>query len=557
VSDRLDCLVIGYNDMPFAEHTRRVLAGGQAGAERRIYLRDHLRLDGTPMPYMDALNHLVNRRDGTDHLYHVAEVPNLAAVYLSSFLLERGHTARFVSLFGPERARIGEILAEERPRVVAITTTFYLAGWPVAEIARYVRERSDAILVVGGPLVVNLADELAGEALHDVFDYMGADVYVRESQGESTLESLVRAVRDGTNLSEVPNLYRRVGGRFTFTFARPENNRLDECVINWDRFTSDELGSVVQTRTARSCAYKCSFCDYPTRAGALSVASVPAVERELRQLAASGVRHLIFIDDTFNVPGPRFKDLCRMMIGNDFGFSWYSYFRCSAARDTQTYDLLAESGCRGVFLGIESGDQRVLDNMAKVATLDKYRRGIDELGSRGVATFAAFISGFPGETEDSVTNTIRFINESTPTFFRVEPWWYNHRSPIHQQADRFAISGRGYDWTHATMDIGQACDAMDRIFAEVRGSHWMPLYNFDFWALPYLLAKGFDLDDITEFHRIGQQLMAHNDAPRWDAAAVATTDQLVGDLRALMDTVRPAPAKYHLSQAVRVGMSAG
>ena len=108
------------------------------------------------------------------------------------------------------------------------------------------------------------------------------------------------------------------------------------------------------------------------RAGALSLTSVEVVEKELAQLGRRGVQHVIFIDDTFNVPGPRFKELCKMMIRNDFGFSWYSYFRCAAARDVETYDLLRDSGCKAVFLGIESGDQNVLDNMSKVATLDRY-----------------------------------------------------------------------------------------------------------------------------------------------------------------------------------------
>ena len=83
------------------------------------------------------------------------------------------------------------------------------------------------------------------------------------------------------------------------------------------------LGRTVQTRTARSCAYRCSFCDYPIRAGKLALAAVDIVERELAMLHARGVANVVFVDDTFNVPEERFRALCAMMIRRRFGFRWF------------------------------------------------------------------------------------------------------------------------------------------------------------------------------------------------------------------------------------------
>jgi len=235
-----------------------------------------------------------------------------------------------------------------------------------------------------------------------------------------------------------------------------------------------------------------------------------------------------------------------MMIKNDFDFSWYSFFRCAAARDTETYDLLAKSGCRAVFLGIESGDQGVLDNMSKVATLDRYRRGIDELHSRGVTTFGAFISGFPGETWESVDNTISFIKEAKPTFYRVEPFWYNHRSPIHADAEKYELAGQAYEWKHKSMDISGACDAMDAIFASVTDSLWMPLYNFDFWSVPYLLGKGLQMQQVVDFHTLGRDLMRLNDQATWDGQAQATSAVTDKAMTELFASVSMAGAKYQM-----------
>lgn len=542
MSNRLDCLVVGYHDPAFSRHEQRVMSRGPDFPDRRIFNRDHLYLDGRRLPYMDVINHCLDSAGGAGpvNYYHVGEVANLAAVYLTSYLATRGYSAQFAGLFAPERARIAQILDREDPRVVAVTTTFYLVPAPAAEIVRYVRAGNpESTIVLGGPLVDNLATDLDAESLSEVFDWIGADVYVRESQGEATLRQVIDAVRAGHPLSGVPNLFVRDGDRFGFTGRQPEANSLDECAIDWDLFSDTELGATVQTRTARSCAFKCSFCDFPSRAGALTLASIETVEGELRKLARRGVKNLVFIDDTFNVPLHRFKDLCRMMIRNDFGFRWYSFFRCSSARDDETFDLAAASGCAAVFLGIEAASDSVLKLMHKSATVAQYRHGIQQLHARGITTFASFVTGFPGETAQTVGATIDFLNSAQPTYFRCEPWWYNHRSPIHQRAAELGITGSGYAWRHQTMDIGDACDAIDRIFGEVTGSRWIPTYNFDFWALPYLYGKGLTPEQAVQFHERAQRVMAYNTDP--DAPGAA---QAVAHLKELFAGIQLTPARY-------------
>jgi p-methyltransferase len=273
------------------------------------------------------------------------------------------------------------------------------------------------------------------------------------------------------------------------------------------------------------------------------------------------VEHLVFVDDTFNVPIPRFKDLCRMMIDNDFGFRWYSFFRCSAAKDPEIYSLMAASGCQAVFLGIESGDEQVLGNMVKTSTVDQYRRGIERLHDNGIMTFASFICGFPGETDRSVQNTIDFINENQPTFFRAELWFYNHRSPIHREAEKFQLTGQGYEWRHATMSVHEASDAAEDVFRQASGSIWMPGYNYDFWALPYLLGKGLTVDQIKQFHIIVRRLMKFNAKP--PEAQRATGEQMhdLAELEKFFGRVRLAPPRYQspteTAGPVRHGVGAG
>ena len=127
----------------------------------------------------------------------------------------------------------------------------------------------------------------------------------------------------------------------------------------------------------------------------------PEIFRRALEVVGALPQHVVFIDDTFNVPLPRFKDICRMMIKNDYQFNWFSYFRCSNS-DEEAIDLMAQSGCKGVFLGIESGSPAILKNMTKAATPEKYVEGMKLLHQHNIMTFGSFIIGFPGETDETV-----------------------------------------------------------------------------------------------------------------------------------------------------------
>ena len=100
---------------------------------------------------------------------------------------------------------------------------------------------------------------------------------------------------------------------FEPTARVPESNSISER-IDWQRFAPRDSDATVQLRTAKSCAFACAFCDYPVRAGPLALADLECVEAQLDTLRHSGVRRLIFIDDTLNVPPRRFEEMLRMLI---------------------------------------------------------------------------------------------------------------------------------------------------------------------------------------------------------------------------------------------------
>lgn len=524
------CIVVGYHETDMSgEELDLALESDRDELPPPIrgMLRTKVSLGGRHYSYLDALSQV--RGSGA---YTVAELPSLGTLYLVNFLEENGNPADFVNCFTYERERLAELLADD-PVSVAITTTFYMMPAPVIEIIRFIRQHHTTVpIIVGGPLIDNQCRAGRGDKLSRFFDRVGADYYIWESQGEATLAALVGALVDGTSRAEVPNTFFRADGEWRLSRKRPETNDLDKSSVQWLRFSPERVGPTASTRTARSCAFACAFCDYPERAGALTLAGLDTVERELEGLAALGVRRVAFIDDTFNVPMRRFKDLCRMMARRDFGIEWFSYFRCGHAREPEVYDLMYDSGCRGVLLGIESGDDQVLLNMDKRATTDHYRYGIEQLRARGIFTHASFVVGFPGESQQTIRNTIEFINTAGPDTFAVNHWYYLHSTPIHVRAPMFQLTGDGYAWSHATMNSRQALDAADEIFDSVHSAAWMPVNGLDFWGVPYLLGKGLSPAQIIEFLSLAKPLtsaVAGSGGPAV-AAAEARFRDFVGGL---------------------------
>lgn len=514
MSKQLDCVVIGYNETPFEEY-EALLRGYGADSEAYRDLRfSFVNINGRNMNYIGLLNHVLKlatvnggELKGEDELKS-CDIPNLAAVYLTHYLRMRSYEARYINLFQFEKDELTKYL-ESDPLCVAITTTFYLLNLPVNEMVKFIRERNSRTkIIVGGPLIANHLRNYHEDELTVALEDIGADIYVNESQGEHTLTLIIDALKNGGDLSKVPNIICREDGKLRKMPKQVEINSLDENFINWQTFADENLGPTVQTRTARSCAFSCSFCNYPARAGKLTLASLETIEKELDSLKRLGyMKNLVFIDDTFNVPLPRFKEICRLMIEKNYQFNWFSYFRCSNS-DEEAIELLARSGCKGVFLGIESGSPMILKNMNKAATIEKYARGMELLHQYGVLTFASFILGFPGETEDTVRESVDFIKATRPDYYRAQLWYCEPGTPVDHQREQYGIEGEGFVWSHATMDSMEAMDHIDRAFLEIKESTWLPQWSFDFWTIPYLLGKGYSVEQFRKLMTWSHRLLA-------------------------------------------------
>ncbi len=498
---RIDCVIIGHNTGNFQDYIAESKSMARFNGAYRNAQINSLLLDGRRISYMDLFNAVRKQTDPAAEELTPFDPLGLASLHLASSLARNGASSVLVGEFQKGKQKLEDLLRDE-PLTVAITTTFYFEPTPMKEIVDFVRERSpETKIIIGGPYPSHLERGELSDALEMILDDIGADVYVIDSQGEAALARIVTTLKSGGGLEElesIPNLLIFSGEGSYRTKRQPEDNPIDENRVEYALFDRSALQPFSMMRTAISCPFACSFCSYPVRAGDHRLAEVDQVEADLRKLSDIGVEFVYFIDDTFNVPAPRFKELCRMMIKNRFRFKWLSYLRCGNM-DYEAVQLAAQSGCVGALLGIESGDQEVLQIMNKFASPEKYRKAIRWLEDAGIMTWALFFVGFPGDSETGLNNTISLVSDTAPSFYSTQIWFYDDSTPIHKRAKEFNLQGAGYTWKHNTMTWVEACDNVDRMLREIKSSLYVPQNGFSFETIFYLMGRGFSFKYVRDF----------------------------------------------------------
>ena len=527
----IDCLFVGMNSQEFSVYLGMVRGFGEAAGAYRDLNLSFIEYEGRPYQAMDLLSHLYVKNGGERRYpFHNADFIWPTITYLGTFLSRRGLTFDFVNAFQYDRDALREKLTGEEVLTVAIPTTLYVVPWPIQEIIDFVRECNPRVkIVVGGPYIANLTKSGDREGIESQLRSLGADFYVISSEGEAALAELLRALKAGADLANVANLAYRDGGRFVFTKPVVEQNSLEENMVDYSLFPREAMGQFVSTRTAKSCPFACSFCNFPQQAGQYTFMSVEMVERELNAIRDLGtVTTVTFIDDTFNVPKKRFHAILQMMIRNEYfrHFKWNCTFRCDHA-DDEIISLMGKAGCEGVFLGVESGSDRQLGAMNKTARRKDYAWAIPRLKEESILAHANVFIGFPGETLDSVEETVGLIRETRPETFSAQPWYANPLTPIWKKRDEYEIRGSSFHWSHKTMDARTACDLVDRIFLSVDDSIFLPQYGFFQWSLFYLQRQGMPLERVKRYLRAFNALVREKMIGRADERTHA---QLIANL---------------------------
>ena len=193
--------------------------------------------------------------------------------------------------------------------------------FPILEVVRFIKKyNQSARIIVGGPFIntnVRIQDKLT---LQYIFETINADYFVNSSQGEEALIKIIGALKSGLPVENINNIYYRSKDSYQATPVFPENNPLNENMVDWSLF-AERVESQVLMRTAISCPFSCAFCGFPKHAGKYQTADIKAIEQELNLLdKIAKIKSVYFLDDTFNVPPDRFKEILKMLISNNYHF---------------------------------------------------------------------------------------------------------------------------------------------------------------------------------------------------------------------------------------------
>jgi hypothetical protein len=293
------------------------------------------------------------------------------------------------------------------PRTVALSTTFTMhLPWITALIRVIRRAFPAARLVVGGSYYASNAEN---------FLSLDADILC-VGEGEVRLPQIVRAVRDGTPLDGIPGLYLagpdgglRHTGHVEFLNMRerpPVDWRLAGRIAPAMDITRDLVEVGVETQ--RGCVFKCEFCSYRTLTAPNALAPEAAAEAIL-QAGVIGNAAVNIIDSTATFPHERWAAVLRALIAR--GGAPHRFWCFARVNDIneESAALMRAAGQKHVFVGQESGDQRILDLMRKGTGVEHVRIAVEALARHDLSATFSFIHGFPGETDESIRNTRRMI----------------------------------------------------------------------------------------------------------------------------------------------------
>ncbi len=498
-SEIIDCLFIGHNEIDIDKHVSMCENFGKNSSTYRDLELSFINYKQQPFSFPDIYNYFLDKNSIDKRKISISETFSLAIAVLGTSLEKNGLSFDFVNEFKLGQDDLVDKLTNKKFRTISIITTLYVDITPIIEIIEFIRKfDSEVKIVIGGPYVTTCVRSMKAEEIEATFNYIGADYFINSSQGESTLIKLLNALKFNRPLNAVPNLFYWEGSEFVRTEKEVESNTLAENPVNWKLFTKETVGDFINVRTVISCPYACAFCSYPEHAGEYQTNEVELVKGEFDLIREYlNIKNIYVIDDTFNVPKDRFKQIMRMMIKEDYGFKWHSYYRCQFA-DEESVSLMKEAGCEGVHLGIESASDVILKNMKKGARVKNYYNGVEMLNKYDITSFGSFIIGFPGETKETAMESFDFIQNSGLDFYRTQIWFYEHITPIWREKEKYDLTGQGFKWEHKTMNHEQASDLNEYIFANVTNCVWVPQYNFSFDGIWHLIHRGYSLDEVKQ-----------------------------------------------------------
>jgi hopanoid biosynthesis associated radical SAM protein HpnJ len=333
------------------------------------------------------------------------------------------------------------------------------AGLTVADVVPLARDHDMVVLHTSSPTFagdVKIAEALKAENKDVLVGFVGPKVAVqpeRSLRASAAIDFVAREefdftiaeVAQGRPLASVAGLsFQQPDGQVVHNPDREILEDMDQLpfvtpVYKRDLRPEDYyigylLHPYLSLYTGRGCRSRCTFCLWPQTVGGhryrtRSVENVLAEAALVREVFPR-VRELFFDDDTFTDDRPRAEAIARGL--GKLGITWSCNAKANVPRETLA--VLRDNGLRLLLVGYESGDQQILINIKKGLRVERARRFAADCRDLGITVHGTFILGLPGETKQTIEETIRFAREVNPHTIQVSVAAPYPGTELHRQA---------------------------------------------------------------------------------------------------------------------------
>lgn len=403
--------------------------------------------------------------------------PSLGLLHLAAQVREHGYEPSIIEsdILDLDAEAVADRVIAARPAYVGITL-FTVGVFQSVKIARRIKAHlPHCKIIVGGPHISSMGVET-------IERFSEFDVAVN-GEGERIIIELLKAIENGTAVSEVGGIIYRDDGRVLQTVKPETPNVLDDLPFPaWDLLPKFPhayklavydypRGPVATIAASRGCPFHCKFCDTSTF-GARVRFYTPAKIIEMMQHLNSkyGVRHVLFVDDLFLASRLRATDFCERLIASGLKMTW----SCAARVDTVRPDLLAlmkKAGCWQISFGLETGSDELLRKMDKHAAVVKSEQAVKWTHEAGIRVKGLFMLGYPGEDQETISLTKSFVRRIPMTIMNLTKFTPYPGSPVYREIYGTNIKDEHWERMNGMNFVwappGISTDELDRHYQDI------------------------------------------------------------------------------------------
>ncbi len=339
--------------------------------------------------------------------------------YLAGYIREQGHDVTILDTLSLDLnlKQIKKELSKLKPDVIGINSmTHYIKS--AVTIANLCRKMFPKIpIVCGGP--------------HPTFDYNNLlknyDFdYAVLGEGEITFTELLKYLENKKNLDleKIAGIAYKKGKKIIKTATRRPIIKLDEVpfpardLVNFNDYICDQLlPNAVEIMGSRGCSHCCAFCSSSHFWQSWRSRSPENIIKEMKYILKNypKTQSFLFYDDNFTLDQNRVTKFCQLLIKE--GLNKYPW-NCNARADqvnTKMLKLMKKAGLVKINYGVESGSPQVAKNIDKNLNIETLKKAIKITKKLGIEVLAFFMIGNPGETKETIKDSIKLAKELKPT----------------------------------------------------------------------------------------------------------------------------------------------